>query len=95
MKNFNPEKMLYDVSVLIQKRLEIDNLRECDCINKVTGRWHICWFKKKLCCYPQQHTGEKHTVFCNVTADEAVNGFPPKKWNAIGEALARFFKGRQ
>ena len=57
-----------------------------------TSRYHICWWGGKLCCLPSKHTDKDHTVFRNVTDNDARYGFNSRQWNYLACKVYDFFE---
>lgn len=58
-----------------------------------SAKFHICWWEHKLCCLHRNHTKKKHTIFRNVTDQDASEGFNSQQWNNLAWKVNRFYKG--
>jgi regulator of nucleoside diphosphate kinase len=57
--------------------------------------YHLCWWQRKIQCFPAYHTKEKHTVFFSSPGDILESGLSPYQWKLIETRIGDFCRDKK
>jgi regulator of nucleoside diphosphate kinase len=57
--------------------------------------YHLCWWQRKIQCFPAYHTKEKHTVLFSSPGDILESGLSPYQWKLIETRIGDFCRDKK